>query len=166
MFRLIAEVLREYGILFGVEFLGPKNILNSGKYKFIHTPEEMLELCDAIGTGNMGLLLDAHHCYCAGLPGADFAKYIRNEKDIVLVHLNDDAKDIPPEDLKDSPRFYPGEPGSGGNDLHGFMKALVDLGYTGPVAAEPFSEALKALDGNADAIAKVIAESTDSVWPK
>ncbi|MCL2059691.1 MAG: sugar phosphate isomerase/epimerase [Oscillospiraceae bacterium] len=165
-FRLIAEVLREYGILFGVEFLGPKNILNAAKYPFIHTAQQMLELCDAVGTGNMGLLLDAHHCYCAGSPGAEFAKCIRDEKDIVLVHLNDDAKDVPPEELKDSPRFYPGEPGSGGNDLHGFMGALVDLGYTGPVAAEPFSEALKTLGGDADAIIKTIAESTSSVWPK
>ena len=113
----------------------------------------------------MGVMLDAHHCYCSGLSGGEFAKYIRNEKDIVLVHLNDDAKDIPANELKDSPRFYPGEPGGGGNDLYGFMGALVDLGYTGPVAAEPFSEGLKALGGDADAIAKVITDSTNSVWP-
>ena len=165
VFRLIAEVLDEYGILFGVEFLGPKNILRSGKYPFIHTPDKMLELCDAVGTGNMGLLLDAHHCYCAGLPGGEFARHIRNEKDIVLVHLNDNAKGVPPEDHKDSPRFYPGEPGSGGNDLRGFMGALKNLEYTGPVAVEPFSDALKALNDN-DAIIKIVSESTNSVWPE
>ena len=166
IFRMIAEVLAEYGILFGVEFLGPKNILLSGKYPFIHSLEGMLELCDAVGTGNMGVLLDAHHCYCSGLPGGEFAKFIRNEKDIVLVHLNDDAKEIPPEELKDSPRFYPGEPGGGANDLRGFMGALATLGYTGPVEVEPFSEALKLLGGDNDAIAKIISESTASVWPK
>jgi sugar phosphate isomerase/epimerase len=165
IFRLIAEVLREYGILFGVEFLGPKNILASGKYRFIHTFVQMLELCDAVGTGNMGVLLDAHHCYCSGLPGGDFKKYVRNEKDIVLVHLNDDDKNIPPEELKDSPRFYPGEPGGGANDLRGFMNALVEIGYTGPVVVEPFSEGLKTIDGN-DAKAKIIADSTMSVWPE
>ena len=165
MFKLIAETLNEYGILFGVEFLGPVPMLNSGKYQFIHTPEQMLELCDAVGTGNMGLLLDAHHCYCSGLSGGEFAKYIRNERDIVLVHLNDDAKGVPADVLEDSPRYYPGEPGGGGNDLHAFMKALTDLGYTGPVAAEPFSQGLKALGGDADAIAKTITDSTNSVWP-
>jgi len=165
IFRLIAEVLREYGILFGVEFLGPKDLLNSGKYKFIHTFDQMLELCDAVGTGNMGVLLDAHHCYTSGLPGGEFKKFVRNEKDIVLVHLNDDDKNIPPDDLKDSPRYYPGEPGGGANDLHGFMNALLEIGYTGPVVVEPFSEGLKKIEGN-EAKAKIIADSTMSVWPK
>ena len=165
MLRLIAETLNEYGILFGVEFLGPKPALKAGKYPFIHTLEGMLELCDAVGTGNIGVLVDAHHCYCSGLAGAEFAKYIRNEKDITLVHLNDDSKDIPPDELNDSPRFYPGEPGGGGNDLPAFLGALVSLGYTGPVAAEPFSEALKAM-GDADAITAAITKSTESVWPK
>ena len=165
MLRLVAETLDEYGILFGIEFLGPKPILNSGKFKFIHTLEQCLELCDAIGTGNAGIMLDAHHCYCSGLRGGEFAKYIRADKDIVLVHLNDDKAGAPAEELKDSPRYYPGEPGGGANDLPGFMSALVEIGYTGPVAAEPFSEALKVLGGDADAIAKVITDSTNSVWP-
>jgi sugar phosphate isomerase/epimerase len=163
MFRLIAEVLNEYNILFGVEFLGPKAILHSGKYPFIHTLEQLMELCDAVGTGNMGALLDAHHCYCSGLKGGEFAKYIRNEREIVLVHLNDDAPGIPLEEIKDSPRYYPGETGGGGNDIRGFMAALQQLKYTGPVVAEPFSETLKALS-DSEQIAKIIAESIDSVW--
>ena len=162
MFRLIAKTLNEYGILFGVEFLGPKTILNSGKYPFIHTLEQLMELCDAIGTGNMGVLLDAHHCYCSGLKGGNFVKHIRNEREIVLVHLNDDAPGMPIEEIKDSPRYYPGEPGSGGNDLHGFMNALKQIKYTGPIVVEPFSEALKVMDDN-DRIAKIISESIDSV---
>ena len=165
MFRRIAEVLKEYDILFGVEFLGPKTILNSGKYQFIHTLEQLMELCDAVGTGNMGVLLDAHHCYTSGLKGGEFAKYIRNEREIVLVHLNDDDPSIPLEEIKDSPRYYPGEPGGGGNDLHGFMGALKQIKYTGPIVVEPFSEALKIIrDG--DEIAKIVSESIDSVMPK
>ncbi|MCL1859440.1 MAG: sugar phosphate isomerase/epimerase [Oscillospiraceae bacterium] len=164
MFRLISEVLNEYGILFGVEFLGPKTIIKSGKYPFIHTLEQLMELCDAVGTGNMGVLLDAHHCYCSGLKGGDFTKYIRNEREIVLVHLNDDAQNMPIEEIKDSPRYYPGEPGSGGNDLRGFMNALKQIKYTGPIIVEPFSEALKEMQDN-DKIAQIISESIDSVWP-
>ena len=164
MFRLIAEVLNEYGILFGVEFLGPKNILHSGKYPFIHTLKQLMELCDAVGTGNMGVLLDAHHCYCSGLKGGDFAQYIRNEREIVLVHLNDDTPDITPEEIKDSPRYYPGEPGGGGNDLHGFMGALQQIKYTGPIVVEPFSEALKEIKDN-NQIAKIVSDSISSVLP-
>jgi len=158
MFRLAAEVLKEYDILFGVEFLGPKSILKSGKYPFIHTLKQLMELCDAVGTGNMGVLLDAHHCYCSGLKGGDFVQYIRNERDIVLVHLNDDAPNVPIEEIKDSPRYYPGEPGGGGNDLRGFMNALKQIKYTGPVVVEPFSETLKKIDDN-DQIAKIVFES-------
>ncbi len=165
MFRLIAKVLKDYDILFGVEFLGPKHILKANKYPFIHTIDGMLELCDAVGTGNMGLLLDSHHCYSSGLPGGEFAKYIRDEKDIVIVHINDSPAGVPIDEVKDSPRFYPGEPGGGGNDLIGFMNALKSLEYTGPVVLEPFSETLNGMSDN-DAIAKIVSDSIDSVWPK
>jgi len=164
MFRLIAEVLKEYDILFGAEFLGPTSIVQTGKYPFIHTIKQHYELLDAVGTGNIGFLLDAHHCYSSGLKGGEFAKHIRNERDIVLVHLNDNAPGMPLDEIKDSPRFYPGEPGGGGNDLKGFMNALKELKYTGPVVMEPFSEALKVLT-DSDAIAKTVSESMDSVWP-
>jgi len=164
IFKLIAEVLREYDVRFGVEFLGPKGARTAYRYPFIHTIDKMLELCDAVGTGNIGLLLDAHHAYTSGLKGAAFAKYIRDEKDIVLVHINDSAPNIPLDEIPDSPRYYPGEPGSGGNDLKAFMQALANLKYTGPVVAEPFSKTLNGLDNMT--IAKIISESTDSVWPK
>ena len=165
MFRLIAEVLNEYGILFGVEFLGPKTIVQTGKYPFIHTLEQFMRLCDAVGTGNMGVLLDAHHCYTSGLKGGEFVKHIRNEREIVLVHLNDSVPNTPIEEIKDSPRYYPGEPGSGGNDLKEFMAALKQIKYTGPIVVEPFSEALRGLTDN-DRIAKIVSESIDSVWPE
>ncbi|NLJ66139.1 MAG: sugar phosphate isomerase/epimerase [Clostridiales bacterium] len=165
MFRLIDKVLKDYDILFGVEFLGPKHIITANKYPFIHTIDGMLELCDAVGTGNMGLLLDSHHCYSSGLPGGEFAKYIRNEKDIVIVHINDSPVGVPIDEVKDSPRFYPGEPGGGGNDLIGFMNSLKSLEYTGPVVVEPFSKTLNGMSDN-DAIAKIVSDSIDSVWPK
>jgi sugar phosphate isomerase/epimerase len=165
MFGLCAQVLKDYDISLGVEFLGPKGAWTRGKYPFIHTLPGMLELCDAIGTGNMGLLLDAHHCYTSGVAGDGFVKLVRGEKDIVLVHLNDDAKGVPPEEIPDSPRYYPGESGGGGNDVKAFMKGLLQIGYTGPVVAEPNSAAIKAMTDN-DAIAALISETTDSVWPK
>jgi sugar phosphate isomerase/epimerase len=165
MMRLCAQVLKDYDISFGIEFLGPKPGWTRGKYPFIHTLTGMLELCDAVGTGNMGLLLDAHHCYTSGVSGDEYVKLVRSEKDIVLVHLNDDKKGVPPDELPDSPRYYPGEAEGGANDLKAFMKGLVQLGYTGPVVAEPNSATIRAMTDN-DAIAKIISESTDSVWPQ
>lgn len=164
MFKLIGEVLREYDILFGVEFLGPKHIVTANKYPFVHDINAMLELCDAPGTGNIGIMLDSHHCYASGLAGGEFAKHIRTEKDIVLVHINDCAPGVPLEEVRDFPRFYPGEPGAGANDLPAFMRGLKEVGYTGPVVVEPFSEGLKAYDN--DEKVRIISEATDSVWPK
>lgn len=163
MFRLIAETLGEYNIRFGAEFLGPKTIRQNGKHPFIHSLDKMLELCDAVGTGNIGVLLDSHHCYVSGLKGGEFAKLIRNEKDIVSVHINDSAPGEPLNEIKDSPRYYPGEPGSGANDLPAFMQALQDIAYTGPVAVEPFSEGLKNMSD--EEITKLISNSTDNIWP-
>lgn len=165
MFRQIAKVLKDYDILFGIEFLGPMSILKANKYPFIHTIDKALELCDAVGTGNMGLLLDSHHCYCSGLKGGDFAKYIRSERDIVIAHVNDTAPGVAIEDIGDFPRFYPGEPGAGGNDLKAFMEALKGLNYTGPVIVEPFSQAINSMSDR-DAISKVISHSLDSIWPE
>jgi len=125
----------------------------------------MLELCDAVGTGNVGVLLDAHHAFCSGLKGDDFVQYVRNEKDIVIVHLNQDKLNTPIDEITDFPRYYPGEEGGGANDLKAFMKGLVKVGYTGPVIAEPNSATIGAMTDN-DAIAKIISESTDSVWPE
>jgi len=162
--RITAKVLKEYGIRLGVEFLGPISLTKMGKYPFIHTIDQALELCDAVGTGNIGLLLDAHHCYASGLKGGEFAKHVRSEKDLVLVHLNDSPGDLPLEDVKDSPRFYPGEPGGGGNDVAAFMKSLTELKYTGPVVMEPFSETINAMN-DPDAVVRLVSESTASVWP-
>ncbi|MCL2092901.1 MAG: sugar phosphate isomerase/epimerase [Treponema sp.] len=164
MMRLICTVLKDYDISIGLEFLGPKGAWTRGTYPFIHTMPGMLELCDAVGTGNIGVLLDAHHAFCSGLKGDDFVQYVREEKDIVIVHLNQDKLDTPVDEITDSPRYYPGEEGGGANDLKAFMKGLVKVGYTGPVIAEPNSATINAMTDN-DAIAKIISESTDSVWP-
>ena len=92
-------------------------------------------------------------------------QYVREEKDIIVVHLNQDKLDTPTDEIPDSPRYYPGEEGGGANDITGFMNGLLKIGYTGPVVPEPNSAVISAMTDN-DAIAKIISESTDSVWPK
>ena len=64
--RPAAQILADKGISLGLEFLGPKTLRDGKPFEFIHTIEGMLELCDAIGTGNVGLLLDAWHWYTSG----------------------------------------------------------------------------------------------------
>jgi sugar phosphate isomerase/epimerase len=163
--RTCCEILNDYEISLGLEFIGPRGFLSRFKYIFINTIEGTLELCDAVGTGNIGLILDAHHLYTSGVPGDGYLKSIRSQKDIVVAHLNDDEKGVPYNELGDNPRYLPGEEGGGGNDVQAFMNGLKTIGYTGPVIAEPFSKKLAELT-DANEIAKIVSDSIDSVWPK
>lgn len=163
--RLICEVLNHYEISLGLEFIGPRGMLKMFKYLFINTIEGTLELCDAVGTGNIGLILDAHHLYTSGLPGDGYLKHIREEKDIVVVHLNDDQKGTPFDELGDFPRYLPGEEGGGANDLAAFMEGLHKIKYTGPVIMEPFSKKLEEMSDPLK-IAKEVYHSMDLVWPR
>ncbi len=155
-----AKILEDHGIDLGLEFLGPKT-LYEGKHKFITTPKGMLELGAEMGTGNMGLLFDAYHAYAGGMDVADCLSDIEDERQIVLVHINDAKAGQPLETLPDTLRYLPGE--GGGIDLKGFFKGLLKIGYTGPVVVEPFSQTLKAI-GDPEEVVRVVKAAVDGVW--
>jgi sugar phosphate isomerase/epimerase len=160
--RLCAEVLKRYSIDLALEFLGPKTLRDGHKYSFIHNMDDMLKLCDAIGTGNVGIMLDAYHAYTAHMVEDDFLKIVRDESDIVLVHINDAPKGQKIDTLPDTLRYLPGD--GGAIDLKKFLSALDTLGYTGPVIVEPFSEKLAAMQ-DPNEIASLVCVSYDDIWP-
>lgn len=128
--RQIASILDAYGIRLGLEFVGPHHLRTAWKYPFIHSVEDTLTMIDAIDQTNVGLLVDAYHCYTTGFT-ADDIRQLRADQ-IVHVHIND-AKDIPMDQVLDNDRLYPAE---GVIDLRSFVQALKDIGYTGVVAQE------------------------------
>ena len=158
-----AQILADHGIALGLEFLGPQSLYVGKAHAFIYTLKGMLALCDAIGTGNMGILLDAYHAYAGGMDVADCLGDFADEKQIVLIHINDAPKDQPLSALPDTLRYLPGE--GGGIALTPFLNSLQSFGYTGPVIIEPFSETLKKQTCN-DAIMKLTADSMNAVWPR
>lgn len=160
-FRQIAEILKDYDCSLGLEFLGPKTIREGHKYEFIHTMEGMLELCDAIGTGNVGLLLDCWHWYTSGGTLEDMEENLTSAEQVVYVHVNDAPKGIPIDEQIDNIRRLPGE--TGVIDLAGFLKALDKIGYEGPVTPEPFSEKLKEIDEPEEA-ALVTIDGLNKAW--
>jgi sugar phosphate isomerase/epimerase len=85
-FRPIAEAVKPYGVRFGLEFIGPQTLRPADKHAFVYTMQEMLDLGKAIGTGNIGLLLDAWHLYTSG-GTLDDLDTVTNA-DIVAVHVN------------------------------------------------------------------------------
>jgi sugar phosphate isomerase/epimerase len=133
--RKVAEILNEYGILLGLEFIGPPSIRKNAPHIFIYRLQEMLALCEAIGTGNCGVLADLWHWDLAGQKRADFNLF-SNPDQIVLVHINDAPAGIPPDEQKDSIRCLPGE--TGVLKAADFFDGLRSVGYAGPVMAEPF----------------------------
>jgi len=152
--RRLAEagrILKEEGIRLGLEFVGPKTSRNRFRYPFICTQAEMLELCGAIGTGTVGLLLDSWHWHTSRGTVQEIQQ-LTNEL-IVNVHVNDAPKDIPTDDLIDNRRKLPTT--TGVIDLKGFINALVHIGYDGPVACEPFDDELRKMD-NEPALQKTI----------
>ncbi|MGI9239468.1 MAG: sugar phosphate isomerase/epimerase family protein, partial [Verrucomicrobiales bacterium] len=88
--REVAKVLGDSGLMLGFEYVGTATLMASRKYPFLHTMAETRELNAAIGTGNVGLVLDSWHWWQAG----DTAEAIRELRsdEIALVDLNDAPK--------------------------------------------------------------------------
>jgi sugar phosphate isomerase/epimerase len=158
-FRPIAEILAEHGCRFGIEFIGPQTIRDRLKYDFVYTLEGMMELAEAIGTGNVGLLLDAWHLYTSGGSIDDLDKI--GNQDIVTVHVNDAPEGVALDEQVDNVRCLPME--TGVIDLPGFMKKLAELGYDGPVTPEPFSARVNAIEDPLEA-AQLTASHMDKMW--
>lgn len=157
--RKCCEVLKKYDIIFGMEFVGSPDLLSGVKYKFIHNLDQMLELCDAIGTGNCGLLLDVWHWDMAGQIPADWAKITADQ--VALVHINDAPTGIPMEEQKDSVRRLPGE--TGVLRMAEFFEGLKSIGYEGPVVVEPFVPELSQM--SFEEALTVVMDSINRVWP-
>jgi len=139
--RACAEILKDHGIWLGLEFVGPKTARAGKKHEFIWNMDGMLELADAIGTGNVGLLLDCWHWYTSGGTVDDILKL--KPQQVVYVHVNDAPVGVPPDEQVDSVRRMPGD--TGVIDIAGFLSALAEIGYDGPITAEPFVPELKEL---------------------
>jgi len=156
--RPIAQILKDYGISFGLEFVGPATIRRGKKYEFIWDMPWMLRLCGAIGTGNMGLLLDGWHWYTSHGTVEDLKKLKACQ--VVYVHVNDAPKGIAVDEQLDNVRCLPCE--TGVIDIGSFLRVLNEIGYDGPVTPEPFRKDLATLP--AEEAAKLVADSMNKMW--
>ena len=157
-FREVAEVLKDNGISLGLEFVGPRTTRKRFRFPFICTHPGMMELADAIGTGNVGLLLDSWHWYTSHGTVEELLQLSR--KDVIHVHVNDAPAGIDVDEQMDNKRQLPVT--SGVIDMKGFINALVKIGYDGPVECEPFDQELKKMDD--DLALKKTIESLNRLW--
>jgi sugar phosphate isomerase/epimerase len=160
-FRPVAQVLADHGVRFGIEFIGPKTLRAGREYDFVHTLPGMMELAQAIGTGNVGLLLDAWHLYTSGGSADDLDRI--SAEDVVTVHVNDAPEGVPLDQQIDNVRCLPME--TGVMDLPAFMRKLYAMGYDGPITAEPFSAQLNEIAvENPRRAAELTAQALDKLW--
>ena len=155
----VAKLLEEYGIRFGFEFVGPPSLRRGKAHEFIYDLDGLNELLNAIGTSNLGYLLDVFHWDLAGQVFEDFKKIPGNEW-VVMAHLNDALKGLTNDEQLDQSRELPGA--TGVLRIADFMKGLRNLNYDGPVVVEPFNATLKAM--NIEEAAKTAKLSMDKVW--
>lgn len=159
--RPIAEILRDEGIRFGIEYIGPKTYRDAFRHEFIYTLDGLMELVNAIDVNNVGVMLDSWHLFASGGRLADLERL--GNDDIVVVHVNDAPAGIAWDEQIDTVRTLPGE--TGVIDLAGFMRALQKLGYDGPVMPEPFSQRINDLAAHDPlAAAREASRSMDALW--
>ena len=138
----IGAVLAGHGIRLGLEYVGPKTLWSTGKYPFVRTLKQTRELITASGAGNVGICLDTFHWYTAGESAEDLRAL--TDADVISADVNDGVAGVEPEAQIDGQRELPGA--TGVIDLAGFMGALRNIGYSGPVQAEPFNAVLRSLE--------------------
>ncbi len=139
--RLCAQVLADQGQVLGLEYVSPRTLWRSQKNPFIHTLSEMKELLVAIGTDNLGIQLDSWHWFNAQETQRDLLT-LRGQ-DVITVDLNDAPTGLTLDQYRDNSRELPAA--TGVIPVKQFLDALLQIGYDGPIQAEPFNAALRAL---------------------
>jgi sugar phosphate isomerase/epimerase len=129
----IAEILQRSDIRLGLEFLGPlhfRTVSERSPYQYIWTLNDTVALAKEIGP-NIGVVLDIWHWHHSKGTIADILAAGKSR--IVHIHVSD-AKEQPPEEVRDNQRLMPGE---GVIDSIGFFQALKKIGYEDAVSPEP-----------------------------
>ena len=157
-FRATAKVLQDNDLRLGLEFVGPRTSRERFRFPFACTQLDMMELVEAVGTGNVGLLLDSWHWYTSHGTVEELSRL--SNKDIVHVHVNDAPAGVAVDEQMDNRRKLPVT--TGVIDLKGFMNTLVKIGYDGPVECEPFDQELRKMDQAA--ILQTTAASLGRLW--
>jgi sugar phosphate isomerase/epimerase len=139
--RQCAQILADRGQNLGLEYVAPRTLWRSQRHPFLHTLSEMKELIVAIGTNNLGIQLDSWHWFNAEETDKDLLAL--RGSDVVTVDLNDAPRGLSLDQYQDDHRELP--LATGVIPVKDFLDALVQIGYGGPIQAEPFNAALHAM---------------------
>jgi len=139
--RECALILADRGQRLGFEYVAPRTSRERGKQPFIHCMAEMKELLAAIGTDNVGFRLDSWHWFNAEETKQDILSL--RGSDVVTVDLNDAPAGLTLDQYNDGQRELPAA--TGVIPVKEFLDGLVEIGYDGPIQAEPNNANLRAM---------------------
>lgn len=137
--RRLGEALAPAGLRLAVEFIGVRTLWPELPHPFLQRYSEVLQLLEDTGHPHVGLLLDSYHCYGAEVPLQEIAQTPAAR--IVYLHIND-AKPGPAAAIQDADRLLPGE---GVIDLPGWLRAVAQTGFDGPIAPEVLGPRLQGM---------------------
>lgn len=130
-FAELCKEATEYGATIGFEFMSSAMIDNLA---------DALKLVETVGAKNGGLIVDIAHVVDIGITSEEIRRIPLQY--LINLELNDGTfPGSPQEDPSRIRRFC----GEGEFDIKGFIKNILQMGYTGPWAVEVFSEELPRL---------------------
>lgn len=130
----IYQVLKNEGIRYGIEFMGPKTVRDKFKYEFIHSLMGVLSLINEVDS-KIGFVFDTFHWYCSGSNIDDLFFAARNTTRIINIHLAEPDSLHTREDQMDDHRALPKTAGI--VDTASILRLFDQNGYDGPVIIEP-----------------------------
>ena len=139
--RQCAKILDDHGQKLGLEYVAPRTLWRSERHPFTHTLSETRELEVAVGTNNLGIQLDSWHWFNAQETAKDLLTL--RGSDVLTVDLNDAPRGLTLDQYQDDHRELPAA--TGVIPVAEFLGALIQIGYDGPIQAEPFNAALRAM---------------------
>ena len=137
----LAEALNAGGIRIGIEFITPKTLRDQFEHQFIYKMQDMHAFAKDIGTGNVGVLFDVWHHYCAH--GTLEEMDVLTAEDVQLVHTNDAPLGLEIDEQQDLSRELP--MATGVIPAVEMLQKLKAIGVICGVAAEPFSQEINEL---------------------
>lgn len=140
--RRVAEVLQDYGLRLGLEYVGTKRNWTAGRHSAVHTMAGTKDLIAETGMSNIGFVLDSWHWWTSH-ETADDIRTLKGS-DVISADLNDAPSGVPRDEQYDNRRELP--LATGVINVGDFLQALVDIGYDGPIRAEPFNKVLNDMD--------------------
>ena len=137
--RAVSEILRDHGVRYGLEFLGPHELRRWQKHEFVHTLEGVLSIADAAG-GIAGIAFDTFHWYTSSGGSPEELRLMTAQiKRLICVHLNDAVPGVPYDLQKDMERRLPME--TGVIDSRSILRRFKDADADALYMTEPFEPA-------------------------